>query len=156
MTPLDRYMARVRFWLPIRTGGAVADEVRATVEALLADRAAALGRGLTDEEIAAELNAFGRPEVTASRYTRSRPLVSAPLMPAYNRVMSISIAALLIVQLLVLILDPQPSVGQTLTLAGGPILFGLLAGFASITLTFAVLTRIYGRKAGGEAWGADC
>jgi hypothetical protein len=148
MTQIDAYVRRIRFWLPGPRGRVAAEDVRGTLEEILAARAETLGRPLTAEETAAELRAFGRPEVIASRYSPMRPLVSAGLMPAYVRVLGISTAAVIGVQILLMLLAPEPEVGRTLTTAGGRAVTGLLWGFASITLTFAVLTRIYTPSAG--------
>lgn len=145
---IDTYVRRVRFWLPGRRGKVAAEDVRGTLEEIVAARAETLGRPLTAEETAAELHAFGRPEVIASRYSPMRPLVSAGLMPAYVRVLGISSAAVVLVQILLMIVAPEAEVGRTLTTAGGRAVTGLLWGFASITLTFAVLTRIYTPSAG--------
>lgn len=146
MTQIDDYVRRIRFWLPGASGRVAAEDVRGSLEEILAARAEALGRPLTAEETAAELRAFGRPEIIASRYSRMRPLVSAGLMPAYVRVLGLSSAAVVLVQGLLMVVAPEAEVGHTLTTAGGRAVTGLLWGFASITLTFAVLTRIYARS----------
>lgn len=142
MTLIEDYVRRIRFWLPGARGRVAADDVRSTLEELLAARADSLGRPLTAGEVAGELRAFGRPEVIAARYSAMQPLVSAGLMPAYVRVMAISSVGILLVQLVLVALAPEADVGRTLTSAGGRAVAGLLWGFASITLTFAVLTRV--------------
>lgn len=148
MTQIDDYVRRIRFWLPGPRGKVAAEDVRGTLDEILAARAETLGRSLTPEETAAELRAFGRPEIIASRYSPMRPLISAGLMPAYVRVLGISTAAVIGVQIVLMLLAPEADVGRTLTVAGGRAVTGLLWGFASITLTFAVLTRIYTPAAG--------
>lgn len=146
MTQIDAYVRRIRFWLPGRRGRVAAEDVRASLEDILAVRAEALGRPLTAGETAAELQAFGRPEIVASRYSAMLPLVSAGLMPAYVRVLGISSAAVILIQIVLMIVVPEAEVGRTFTTAAGRAVTGLLWGFASITLTFAALTRIYGRS----------
>lgn len=148
MTQIDDYVRRIRFWLPGPRGRIAADDVRGTLEELIAAREDVLGRPLNAEETAAELRAFGRPEIIASRYSPMRPLVSAGLMPAYVRVLGLSSAAVVLVQIALMIIAPEGDVGRTLTTAGGRAVTGLLWGFASITLTFAALTRIYTPSAG--------
>lgn len=155
MTLIDDYVRQVRFWLPGRCGRVAEQEVRATLEDLVAEREGRLGRPLADEEIAAELKAFGRPQVIASRYASARPLVSAALMPAYTRVLGICVVALLIVQLSLAFAAPVPGdVGATITTAVGRSVTGLLWTFASVTIAFAVLTRLFGPSAGSG--GPEC
>lgn len=144
MTPIDDYVRRVRFWLPGDRGRIAAEEVRATLEDLLAEREARLGRPLDADEVAGELKAFGLPQVIASRYSLMRPLVSAGLMPAFVRVLGVAVAGVFVVQLALAAAFPADAVGETLTRTGGRIVTGLLWSFTSVTLVFAALTRLYG------------
>src|SRR5687768_16301046 len=111
MTPIDDYVRRVRFWLPGARGRVAADEVRATLEDLLADRERWHGRPLRPDEVAAELQDFGPPEVIASRYASMRPLVAVCLMPAFVRVLGIAVAGVLVVQLGLALAVPAADVG---------------------------------------------
>jgi len=148
MTTIDDYVRRVRFWLPGPRGRVAADDVRATLEDLLADRERWHGRPLRPDEVAAELKAFGPPELIASRYAAMRPLVAAGLMPAFVRVLGIAVAGVLVVQVALALALPSAEVGETLTRAGGRVVTGLLWSFTSVTLVFAALTRIYTPRAG--------
>lgn len=145
MTLIDRYVARVRFWLPGARGRAAAEDVRATLAELIAAQEQWLGRPLQEAEIARELEAFGRPELIASRYSLSRPLVSAGLMPAYIRVLGVAVAGVVLVQLglLVLLLESRAP-GAALTITAGRMVTGFLWSFTAVTIVFAALTRIYG------------
>jgi hypothetical protein len=149
MTQIDEYTRRLRFWLPGERGRVAAQDVHSALEEIMAIRAETLGRPLTSDEVAAELRAFGRPEVIASRYSDMQPLISAGLMPAYVRILGLSSAAVLLVQCVLMMIAPDSEVGRTLTTAGGRAAVGLLLGFVSITITFAVLTRIYARPSDG-------
>lgn len=151
MNQIDDYIRRLRFWLPGPEGRIAAQDVRSILEEVLATREEVLGRSLTANEVAAELAGFGRPEVIASRYSSMQPLVSAGLMPAYVRVLGLACAAIIVIQLLLLILAQEPDVGRSLSSAGGRAAQGLLLAFASITLTFAMLTRVYARSSGYAA-----
>ncbi len=142
MAQIDRYLSRIGFWLPYRDRASVLSDIRATLDELLANRAEALARPLTEGEIIAELRAFGRPEVVASRYTHAQPLVSAGLMPAYLRVMTISIVGVAIVQLLLAMATLVADPGEVWAPFIGRVVQGLLWTFSSITLTFAALSRI--------------
>jgi len=120
MTQIDDYVRRIRFWLPGPRGKVAAEDVRGTLDEILAARAETLGRSLTPQETAVELRAFGRPEIIASRYSPMRLLVSAGLMPAYVRGLGISTAAVIGVQIVLMVLAPEADVGRTLTRGRGP------------------------------------
>jgi hypothetical protein len=145
MTPIDRYVARIRFWLPGSRGRAAAEDLRDILTELVEAREQQAGRTLSETEVQAILKEFGRPEVIASRYSAAHPLVSAGLMPAYVRVLGISLLGVVLVQAaMALGSSPWEGFGEVLRTAIGRTVTGLLWGFTSITLTFAVLTRIYG------------
>lgn len=156
MTPTDDYVRRIRFWLPGARGRMAAEDVRATLEDLLTERERRLGRPLAPAEVAAELKAFGRPEVIASRYSTMRPLVDAGLMPAYVRVLGIAAAGLLVVQLALAFGAPTPEVGETIVRTGGRIVTGLLWSFTSVTVAFACLTRVYAPATRSHPGGPEC
>ncbi|WP_145915916.1 hypothetical protein [Brevundimonas naejangsanensis] len=155
MTSIDDYVRRVRFWLPGHRGRIAAEDVKATLEGLLEERERQLGRPLYPTEIAAELQAFGSPEIIASRYSLMRPLVSAGLMPAYVRVLGIAVGGVLVVQLALAIGINSGDAGTMLATAGARIIAGLLWSFTSVTLVFAALTRIYVPSAHSDA-GIEC
>lgn len=156
MTPIDDYVRRVRFWLPGAPGRVAAEDVRATLEDLLAERERWHGRPLRPDEVAAELKAFGAPQVIASRYASMRPLVSAGLMPAFVRVLGIAVAGVLLVQLALAVAVPAADVGDTLARTAGRTITGLLWSFTSVTLVFAALTRIYAPAPGGVSRDGEC
>ncbi|WP_029911701.1 hypothetical protein [Caulobacter sp. UNC358MFTsu5.1] len=152
MTQIDKYAGRVRFWLPGARGRTAAEDVRATLADLIAEREARLGRPLDETEVAAELKAFGRPEIIASRYSLARPLVSAGLMPAYMRVLGIAVAGVVIGQAVLAVFGMGSGTGgQAIGLFVSRSVTGLLWSFASVTVAFAVLTRLYPASAGSEA-----
>lgn len=149
MTPIDRFISRVRFWLPGKRGAAAAEELRGVLGELVQERELAVGRALQATEIEALLAEFGRPEVFASRYSTSQPLVSAALMPAYVRVLGVCVLAVVLVQVGVTAVSlPGLEVGVALTTTAGRTVTGLLWSFTSVTLAFAALTRLYGPPPG--------
>lgn len=149
MTPIDKYLSRVKFWLPGRGGAAAAADLRGVLAELVQDREQDLGRPLTNAEVEDLLAGFGRPEVIASRYSSVRPLVSAGLMPAYLRVLAIAMVAVVLVQALLAVgALPAGAVGEAITTAAGRTVTGLLWSFTGVTLAFAGLTRVYAPAAG--------
>jgi hypothetical protein len=68
MQLLDRYLTAVRFWLPKAQRHDITAELAANLQAEIDDRAAELGRPLTEPETAAILKQHGSPILVASRY----------------------------------------------------------------------------------------
>ena len=150
MPAIERYVAKVRFWLPGEQGRQVEAELRETLTELVGEEAQARGRALDAAEVAQLLKAFGHPAVVASRYASELPLVSAGLMPAFRRVLVISLAGVLVAQATLVLygLSSDPaSFGDILRERTGALVHGVLWSFTSIALVFAVLTRIYAKAA---------
>ena len=100
---LDRYVAAVKFWLPKKQRDDIAAELAANLQAEIDDRAAELGRVLTDDEIAALLKQHGSPMVMASRYqeqnrtvTFGRQLIGPVVFPFYWIAIKVTLVLLLI------------------------------------------------------------
>lgn len=150
MQAVEQYVAKVRFWLPGQQGRQIETDLRDTLLELVDEEAGAKGRPLEAAEVAELLKAFGHPAVAASRYASDLPLISAGLMPAFRRVLMISLGGVLLVQgaLLLWGLSADPaSVGDILRQRIGALVQGGLWSFTSIALTFAVLTRVYAKSA---------
>jgi hypothetical protein len=76
MQLLDRYLTAVKFWLPKTQRDDIAAELSTNLQAEIDDRAAELGRPLTEDEIAALLKQHGSPILVASRYQQEHRTVS--------------------------------------------------------------------------------
>ena len=76
MQLLDRYLTAVKFWLPKTQRDDIAAELAANLQAEIDDRAAELGRPLTEPETAAILKQHGSPVVVASRYQQENRTVN--------------------------------------------------------------------------------
>lgn len=150
MQAVEQYVAKVRFWLPVERGRRIEADLRDTLIELVDVESGVKGRPLEAAEVAELLKAFGHPAVVASRYASDLPLISAGLMPAFRRVLMISLAGVLLVQGALLLwglsTDPAP-IGDILRQRIGASVHGGLWSFTSIALTFAVLTRVYARSA---------
>ncbi len=103
MPLLDRYLTAVKFWLPKNQRHDIAAELAANLQSEIDDRAATLGRSLTDDEIAALLKEHGAPIVVASRYrqenrtvTFGRQIIGPVLFPFYWIAVKVSLVLLLI------------------------------------------------------------
>ncbi len=100
---LDRYLTAVKFWLPKKQRDDIAAELAGNLQAEIDDRAAELGRPLTDDEVAALLKQHGSPMVVASRYqeqhrtvTFGRQLIGPVVFPFYWIAIKVTLVLLLI------------------------------------------------------------
>ena len=101
MTMLDRYLHAVRVELPKRpqTDDIVA-EIAESLHSQIEERERSLGRPLTDDEEAALIKAYGRPQVVAARYGPVQFLIGPDLFPFYwttlRSVLALVVAAILL------------------------------------------------------------
>lgn len=155
---IDKFVRQIRFWLPGPRGRMAAEEVRATLEEMITDRKLQLGRPLDEQELIEIIRDFGSPQVIASRFSTSHPLVSAALMPAYTRVLGIAAMGVFVVQLAIAAAATTSGddVGLAFATTANRIVSGLLWSFTSVTLTFAALTRIYGPTTSNTATNHEC
>ena len=103
MQLLDRYLTAIKFWLPKAQRDDIAAELGANLQAGIDDRAAELGRPLTEAEIAATLKQHGPPILIASRYrqehrtvTFGRQLIGPIVFPFYWLAFKVTLVLLLI------------------------------------------------------------
>jgi len=103
MQLLDRYLPAIKFWLPKKQRDDIAAELEANLRAEIDDRAATLGRPLSDDEIAALLKQHGSPLLVASHYqeekhtvTFGRQLIGPVVFPFYWTAIKVSLVLLLI------------------------------------------------------------
>jgi len=155
---IDKYVRQIRFWLPGPRGRMAAEEVRATLEEMITDRKLQLGRPLDEQELIKIIRDFGSPQVIASRYSTSHPLVSAALMPAYTRVLGFAAIGVFVVQLVVAAaaITSGDDVGLAFATTANRIVSGLLWSFTSMTLAFAALTRFYSPATSNMATNPEC
>jgi hypothetical protein len=103
MQLLDRYLTAVKFWLPKKQRDDIAAELGANLQAEIDDRAAELGRPLTEAESAAVLKQHGPPVLVASRYRQEhrtvafgRQLIGSVVFPFYWVALKVTLVLLLI------------------------------------------------------------
>ena len=146
MQLLDRYLTAVKFWLPKTQRDDIAAELSTNLQAEIDDRAAELGRPLTDDEIAALLKQHGSPILVASRYQQEhrtvsfgRQLIGPVVFPFYWVGLKVTFVLLLvsaIIPALVLSanINPAREVGHILF----RVLHLALPALFFVTLIFAV------------------
>jgi hypothetical protein len=89
MELIDRYLHAVRFWLPQGQADDIIAELSEDMQAQLEERASALGREMTADEVAGFLRQRGRPMLVANRYLPQEHLIGPVLFPIYKFVLKI-------------------------------------------------------------------
>jgi hypothetical protein len=82
-TLIDRYLYAVSRYLPAHRHDDLLTELAANLHSEMEDKAAALGRPLTEEEQADVLRHHGPPLVVAARYQPQRSLIGPEIFPFY-------------------------------------------------------------------------
>ncbi|HEY1770950.1 MAG TPA: hypothetical protein VGG02_11925 [Chthoniobacterales bacterium] len=160
---LDRYLTAVKFWLPKKQRADIAAELAANLQAEIDDRAAALGRPLSTDEVAALLKEHGAPIVVASRYqpqsrtlTFGRQIIGPLLFPFYWTALKVTLVLLLVpgvIPAFVLNFDGHPGEALRDALTRGaqvslPVLLLVTIAFALLDLAlrkYRLLERWSGR-----------
>ena len=146
MELLDRYLQAVRFWLPRKQQDDIMAELESNIREQMEDKAADLGRPLTEDEQAAVLKQHGRPILVASQYGRGRKqLIGPALFPMYRFVVKWAIASAFGIYFIVAVI-------LTLT-TGASLLDQILHGPSLVLTTFAWVTLVF---AGLELGAAKC
>jgi hypothetical protein len=153
MDLLDRYLHAVRFWLPNRQKHDIIAELSEDLRSQIEDKETALGRPVTEAELAALLHEVGRPVVVANRYLPQRHLIGPLWFPIYQRVLMIVAACYLVPWVLVWVglMTFDPAYRATHTGAGwlgaigsawGGFWIAAVVAIGTVTIVFAVLERV--------------
>jgi hypothetical protein len=149
MELLDRYLQAVRFWLPKAQQNDIIAELGDDLRSQIEDRESALGRPMSEDEIAALLQQTGHPMRVAARYQPQQTLIGPTLFPLYKFVLKIVTFGYLVPWLLVWIaltifMPSHRANGPMLTAISGwaAMWSNIFFIFGLITLIFAVLERV--------------
>ncbi len=93
MALVERYLDAVRFFLPQQGRDDIVREVSAAIAAAIADRTTALGREITEAEVADILRRHGHPALVAGRYRQRQQLIGPAFFPIYVLALKLGIAA---------------------------------------------------------------
>jgi hypothetical protein len=163
MQLLARYLTAVKFWLPKKQRDDIAAELGANLQAEIDDREAALGRPLTEAEIAALLKEHGSPLLVASRYRQEnrtvnfgRQLIGPVLFPFYWIAIKVTLVLLLVTGIIPIFLfdahgPPFAGLGYALVRIARFSLPALLL----VTLIFALIDFCLRKFHLLEKWGSD-
>ena len=148
MKLLDRYLDSVAFWLPQRQKDDIIAELAEDLRTAIEERAQALGRQLTDDEVAELLKRRGHPMLVAGQYQPRGYLIGPALFPAYAAVLKMVALFGVVPWVLVwaAVLFYVPGAGRAHPTVAGKllVLWEMLWGaapiaFAAITAIFAVM-----------------
>lgn len=89
MDLIDRYVQRVRFFLPKPERDDIARELAADLRAEVQDQEASLGRALGKDEVSAILKRWGHPLLVSARYRPAQYLIGPALFPVYEFVLKL-------------------------------------------------------------------
>jgi len=152
MDLIDRYVQRVRFFLPKPQRDDIARELAADLRAEVQDQEAALGHPLGAGEISGILKRWGHPILVSGRYQTERYLIGPALFPVYWFVLKLVTLCYLLPWLLVwigiMILSPDYRAAHQGIAVLQPLgtWWSLVIGAIGITtLVFAVLERSQAR-----------
>jgi hypothetical protein len=140
---VDRYLEAVRDFLPRAQQGDIIRELSENIRSKMEDRAAELGRPLTEAEQEALLEQLGSPLLVASRFrqdelsvTFGRQLIGPALFPLYVKLLAFNVGLVVILLGLIPLAGGKPIL-RTLPL----LLLNVGVQFTLVTLVFAVFNR---------------
>ncbi len=142
---MDRYLYAVSRYLPASRQGDLLSELAANLHSEMEDKAAALGRPLTEDDQAEVLHRHGPPLVVAARYQPQRSLIGPEIFPFYaftiKRLLPLVVGINLLAQAAVLIFSPaQTPIVQRFHFGNmlGDLFYAVLMFLVIITAAFAV------------------
>jgi hypothetical protein len=154
MSLLDRYLNAVRNHLPADQQDDIVAELGDDLRARFEERAAELGRPLTEADEAELLKPFGRPLLLAARYKPRQYLIGPDLLPYYWTTLKFALAIAFVVFM---------AISVTFVLAGRPFadvasllwkgsFNAALSVFTWVTLVFALVEQVAGRVKAWDDW----
>jgi hypothetical protein len=154
MALIERYLHAVRGYLPAAQQDDIIAELAEDIRAHAEDRAATLGRPLTEDEEAHLLKQYGRPVLLAGRYRSHQHLIGPALLPFYWMTLQAALGIALTVH--VVIAAGLAMAGRPLVEASGVLLrfpFGAaISVFAWVTIVFVVLDATAARVKIADRW----
>lgn len=159
MELIDRYMQAIRFWLPKDQKRDIIQELSEDLLSQIEEKESALGRKLSENEVAEILKQRGRPTVIAGHYLPQRYLIGPLLFPVYTFVLKMVALFYLLPWLLVWIGLLIFNHGYRAEHLG----FGLLGDWAAfwqialfalavVTLVFAIVERAQAKSKFLDQW----
>lgn len=141
MTLLDRYLHAVRFFLPRHQQDDIVRELSENIGSEVDERANALGRDLSEPEIADILRRHGHPMVVAARFGPRHHLIGPAMFPFYAFALKAGLAVSFVVSVVLAIIHAALRGDIVASLMDGLLAYPgrALIVFAWTTIVFAVL-----------------
>lgn len=154
MTLLDRYLRAVRFFLPGNQQDDIVRELSENIGSEVDERAGALGRELTEAEIADILRRHGHPMVVAARFGPRHQLIGPATFPFYAFALKVGLGVSLVVSAVLAIIEAAMRGDVGARLGEGLLAYPgrALVVFAWTTLAFAVLDLAGSRATFATDW----
>ena len=154
MVLLERYLHAVHGHLPVKERDDIIAELGDDIRAQIEERAATLGRPLTEDEEAELIEPYGRPLLLAARYWPRRYLIGPDVFPFYWTTLKLSLAVALVVHVAVVVgfaVAGRPLLEAAESLFNFP--FGAaLTIFVWVTIAFAVFDLALKQVKVGGKW----
>ncbi len=141
MTLVERYLSAVRFFLPRRQQDDIVRELSENLASDIEARSDALGRDLTELEIADVLRRHGHPVVVAGRYGQRQQLIGPVFFPIYVIALKIGLGVAAVVTVALSVIGAAWNGASAPHLLDGLLAFPerALIVFGWTTLAFAAL-----------------
>jgi hypothetical protein len=154
MSLLDRYLAAVRDHLPAGQQDDIIAELGDDLRSRFEERAADLGRPLTEDEEAELLRPYGRPLLMAARYRPQQHLIGPNVFPYYWAALKLALSIALVVwaALIVAFAVSGRAAGGSLDALWRMPVNAALWVFTWVTLIFAIIEAAAGRVRAWERW----
>lgn len=142
MELINRYLQAVRWWLPRKGQDDILREMSEDLHSQIEDKRAALGRDLTETEVAEILKKHGNPFLVASRFRTDQDWIAAPWLQLYRFVMKVVLLWVLtpllaIIYIPVVVTAKNPA--SALLNASGHVWLALVFAVGTVTVGFGAL-----------------
>ncbi len=145
---ISRYVTAIGKHLPKKSRADIENEIRSTLEDILADRSEKTGRPVDEAMVKEVLKSYGAPEKVAATYLPERYLIGPRMYPLFWLVLRIVFSVLTVLAIIGLGIRIGMSPASTEAIAstvGNALLQyinGLIIALGNIVLVFAILERV--------------
>jgi hypothetical protein len=153
---VERYLQAVNRWLPRAESDDIVAELREDIEQQIEERESALGRALSDSDVAEILKRRGHPATVAGGYQHKQYLIGPLWFPTYRMVLRLVLGWILPLVFL-LIVGPvlfltKPDHARVILRTAGTFAQAEVFALGWITLVFAILERTPARLPMWSEW----
>ncbi len=144
---ISRYVTAIGKHLPKKSRADIENEIRSTLEDILADRSEKTGRPVDEAMVKEVLKSYGAPEKVAATYMPERYLIGPRMYPLFWLVLRIVFSVLTVLAIIGLgiRIGMSPDTEAIASTIGNALLQyinGLIIALGNIVLIFAILERV--------------